>query len=117
GRPDRAFLAGKGAAQSDHELHDAAEAVGAVGEVAVISGGDEEHAHDVEGEAEPDVAPRRSRQQHAERGHVDHHEGETLGPVDGDLLRTILARGRYSDDGWRGRAAMLDGVCSPVNLE
>lgn len=52
GPPERPLLDAGGSQKSDDELHQPRRLVGAVGEVAVVAGRDDEHPSPVEGESD-----------------------------------------------------------------
>ena len=68
GPPERTLLEGGGAAEGHEELGHPAHAVAAVGEVAVVAGGDEEHPAQVQDGTQHPVLP---GDHHEERGQRD----------------------------------------------
>src|SRR5690606_41394521 len=80
--PQHALLHGERAAERHQELHHPAHLVRAMGEVAVISPRDEEHADEVQRAADHPVDGARARPEQAERDEVNQHEGDRLAPSD-----------------------------------
>ena len=108
GPPQRALLRRRRAADGHHELHAPAELVAAVGEVAVVAGGDEEHP-----------TPEQGQEQHqGGRGHTG-DKGEKTHRVDQEEWQRRLpvqALFRRTGDGMllQRRLACLEGASLPT---
>ena len=74
GPPENSFLRGGHGHEGDYELEPAAGFEGAVGKIAVIAGGDEEHADFVERESGDEIGPLEREEKDAKRGEVDQAE-------------------------------------------
>src|SRR5262245_36137625 len=82
GPPEWTLLHAGGSAEGHQELHRAAELVAAVREVAVVAGGDEEHTHGVQGEAQREVLPAGAGKEEPERDQMHDQERGRSFPVD-----------------------------------
>ncbi len=76
GPPEHAFLRRRGGHEGDDELEDAAGFEGAVRKIAVIAGGDKEHAHDQQAEAGGQVIPVKGHEENQEGSEVHEHKGQ-----------------------------------------
>jgi len=75
GPPEDTLLRGRHGHPGDDKLEPAAGLEGAVGEIAVIAGGDEEHADFVEEDAGDEIGPAKLNEEDAEGGEMDHQKG------------------------------------------
>src|SRR5690606_21383235 len=105
GPPQRAFLRGGAPAKRHHQLHRAAHLVAAMPEVAVVAGGDEEHAPNVQRRGEGSLAPAEPRPDDADGGEMHEQERDRANPFDTLIRGTsvgafhgrfFVARGRPS---------------------
>ena len=107
GPPEGALLGRHAAAEGEDELERAARLVGAVGEVAVVAGGDEPHAPEVEDGAEGERPPGHTGDEGQQAGGVDQEHRDRGGPVDplvgGALDGVGGAHGDVLTGGVRGR--------------
>ena len=111
--PQWALLDGRGATHSHQELHHTPHLVTAVGEVAVVPRGDEEHAREVQTRAENQVAGVKPRNKDEQRGQVKRDKGDVFDPSNllvwvsrigrahriGPLLGVPACRGQFARQG------------------
>src|SRR5579875_548269 len=106
--PQRPLLQGAATETGDKELHQPAGLVGTMGEVAVITGRDAEHAGEIEDNAQDEGGSIDASEEHSEASQVQTDERNTLEPVGdrrGAGLRGLLVQqDNRADSGSDGRA-------------
>src|SRR5580700_1910187 len=83
GPPEHTFLRGRGGHQGDDELEDAAGLVRAMRKIAMVAGGDKEHAHVIERQTDDQIRPVKLQEEGGEASQMDNVKRSSL--RDGDV--------------------------------
>ena len=104
GPPENAFLGGGHGHPGDDELKPTAGLKGAMGEIAVIAGGDEKHANLVEENAGEEIRPFEVHEKNAERSEMNESKGQGRNQLD---ARPVRQRNRQRGCDCRHSAKLL----------